>query len=151
MGTGAYLFVVIVGSLAGYLCSAYLTDWLGRKSTLIVFAIFSFVTVWLYTALPISNSAMLVLGFPLGFFASGSFSPFGAFFSELYPTNVRGSGQGFSYNLGRGIGALFPALVGYLGTRISLGHSIAAFSMAAYLLMIVGVMALPETRGRDLN
>lgn len=150
LNTGGYLFVVIFGSLVGYLVSAYLTDALGRKGTLIIFAASSLLVAILYTSVPISNSVMLVLGFPLGFFASGSFSPFGAFFTELFPTRVRGSGQGFSYNAGRGIGALFPTLVGYMSTRISLAHAIATFAAIAYLIMIVGVLALPETKGREL-
>jgi MFS family permease len=94
---------------------------------------------------------MLVLGFPLGFFASGCFSPIGAFFTELFPTAVRGAGQGFSYNLGRGIGGLSPALVGYMSSHISLALAIAMLSAVAYLTMIVGALALPETKGRDLS
>ena len=61
--------------------------------TLVLFAVCSFVTVAAYTYLPISNRIMLVLGFPLGFFASGSFSPMGAFLTELFPSRLRGSGQ----------------------------------------------------------
>jgi hypothetical protein len=75
----------------------------------------------------------------------------GAFFTELFPSNVRGSGQGFSYNIGRGIGALFPALVGYLGNRLSLGRAIAIFAVAAYLIMIFAVLLLPETQGKELQ
>ena len=89
----------------------------------------SLLSVFGYTYLPIGNSAMLFLGFPLGFFASGSFSPIGAFFTELFPTRLRGSGQGFSYNFGRGIGALFPTLVGYLSARLGLGHAISTFAV----------------------
>ena len=70
--------------------------------------------VLLYTQLPLTNEILWVLGFPLGFFASGYFSGIGAFLTELYPTRLRGSGQGFCYNFGRGIGALFPFLVGAL-------------------------------------
>ena len=151
LNTGGYLLVVIVGSFAGYMLSAWLADRLGRKRTLILFAVCSFVTVTAYTYLPISNPIMLVLGFPLGFFASGSFSPIGAFFTELFPSRLRGSGQGFSYNFGRGIGALFPTLVGYLSARISLGRAISAFAVAAYLVMVFAVLLLPETRGKELQ
>jgi len=133
------------------LTSAYLADALGRKKTLILFAVCSFVTVTAYTFLPIGNGVMLVLGFPLGFFASGSFSPVGAFFTELFPSRLRGSGQGFSYNLGRGIGALFPTLVGFLSARLSLGRAIAIFAVAAYLVMIFAVVLLPETKGKELR
>jgi MFS family permease len=151
LNTGGYLLVIILGSFAGYLVSAYLADRIGRKHTLILFAGFSFLTILFYTSLSFANSIVLILGFPLGFFASGSFSPMGAFFTELFPTAVRGSGQGFAYNSGRGVGALFPALVGYLGNRIPLGHAIAIFALAAYALMVLGVLFLPETRGRELN
>ncbi len=151
LNTGGYLFVVIVGSFVGYMISAWLADRLGRKRTLILFAACSFVTVTAYTYLPISNAVMLVLGFPLGFFASGSFSPVGAFFTELFPSRLRGSGQGFSYNFGRGIGALFPTLVGYLSARITLGYAISAFAASAYLVMILAVLLLPETRGKELQ
>ena len=151
LNTGGYLFVVIVGSFVGYMVSAWLADRLGRRRTLILYAVCSFVTVTAYTYLPISNQLMLVLGFPLGFFASGSFSPVGAFFTELFPSRLRGSGQGFSYNFGRAIGALFPTLVGYLSTRIALGHAISMFAVAAYLVMIIAVLLLPETKGKELR
>jgi len=151
LNTGAYLFVVIVGSFVGYLVSAWLADRLGRKRTLVLFAVCSLLAIVAYTYLPISNSGMLLLGFPLGFFASGVFSPIGAFFTELFPSRVRGSGQGFSYNVGRGIGALFPTLVGVLSARMELGHAISMFAVAAYLTMVVAILLLPETRGRELR
>ena len=150
LNTTGYLIVVIVGSFIGYMVSAYLADRIGRKKTLILYAVGSFVTVVAYTYLPISNSVMRVLGFPLGFFASGVFSPIGAFFTELFPSRLRGSGQGFSYNFGRGIGALFPWLVGHL-KGVSLGQAIAIFAAGAYLVMILGTAALPETRGKELH
>jgi MFS family permease len=150
LDTGGYLAVVIAGSFAGYLTAAYLTDRIGRKQTLILFAACSLLTVISYTSAPIGDRVMLILGFPLGFFASGSFSPMGAFFTELFPTPLRASGQGFAYNLGRGAGAIFPTFVGFFSARLSLGTSIAAFAVVAYLAMICGVILLPETRGREL-
>jgi MFS family permease len=148
--TGGYLLVIIAGSFCGYLTGAWLSDRCGRRFTLILFAALAFLTVLFYMVIPIDNTITLLLGFPLGFFSSGSFSPMGAFFTELFPTHLRGSGQGFSYNLGRGVGALFPTLVGYFSNRIQLGIAIAVFAATAYLLMILGVLLLPETRGLEL-
>jgi MFS family permease len=147
---GGNLFVVIAGAFAGYLAGAYSTDRLGRRPTLMLFAALSFLTAMIYTLVPIGSGGALALGFPLGFFPSGSFSPMGSFFTELFPTRYRASGQGFSYNFGRGTGALFPALVGFFSSYVSLGRSITVFAMAAYGLMILGVVLLPETRGREL-
>jgi MFS family permease len=148
--TGAYLMVVIAGSFAGYMTSAHLSDWIGRRWSLALFAIGSLLSVAAYMMLPIGNGATLLLGFPLGFFPSGSFSPMGSFFTELFPTSLRGSGQGFSYNFGRGVGALFPTLVGYFSAHMPLGRAIAVFSVASYVVMVVSVLLLPETQGRDL-
>jgi MFS family permease len=150
LNTGAYLFVVITGAFFGYLTAAYLTDSIGRKRTLILFAACSFFAVIFYAGFPISNHLMLLLGFPLGFFPSGSFSPMGAYFSELFPTSMRASGAGFAYNLGRGAGAVFPTLVGYVSGHTSLGTAITLFGSGAFLVMILGVLFLPETRGRQL-
>ncbi len=148
--TAGYLMVVIAGSFTGYLTSAHLADRIGRRLTLVLFAACAAVTVTLYTVVPISDTTTLLLGFPLGFFPSGSFSPMGAFFTELFPTALRGSGQGFSYNLGRGVGAFFPAMVGFFSVHMKLGQAIAIFAALAYALMVLSVLLLPETQGAEL-
>jgi MFS family permease len=148
--TGAYLLVVIVGSLAGYLTSAHLADRIGRRGTLVLFAAGSFAAIALYMFLPFGDLGRLAMGFPLGFFPSGAFSPMGSFFTELFPTALRGSGQGFSYNFGRAVGALFPTLVGYFSMRLGLGWAIGLFAASAYAVMAAAVLALPETRNRNL-
>jgi MFS family permease len=150
IGTGGYLVVIIVGSFIGYLVSAFLADYLGRRNTFFIFAVGSACIAAFYTFMPISNAAMLVLGFPLGFFVSGNFSGVGAFLTELYPSRVRGSGQGFTYNFGRAVGALFPALVGFMSARMNLGTAIGWFAGIAFVLVVFAVSQLPETRGKEL-
>lgn len=151
LGTGSYLAVIIFGAFCGFLSGAHLADWLGRKLTFFVFAILSATVVCLYVFLPISNSVMLFLGFPLGFCANAMYAPTGAFYAELFPTEVRGTGQGFCYNFGRGVGAFFPALVGVLSTTLSLGSAIGIYTVGAYSLSILALCFLPETRGRDIS
>jgi len=64
---------------------------------------------------------------------------------------VRGSAQGFCYNFGRAVGALFPALVGHLSSTMPLGEVIGYLAAGGYLIVIVACLALPETRGRLLT
>ncbi|MGU9853023.1 MFS transporter [Pseudomonas koreensis] len=151
LGTGGYLAMVIVGSYVGYVISAYLTDLLGRKKNFILFAVGSFTIVLLYTQMPVSNGVMLWLGFPLGFFASGIFSGMGAFLTELFPTRIRGSGQGFCYNIGRALAALFPLLIGLLSQKVPLSVGIGAFAAVSYGVVILAALSLPETRGKQLD
>ena len=151
MGTGGYLAMIIAGSYVGYLCSAWLTDRIGRKPNFILFALGSMAIAFAYTSLPLTNASMLWLGFPLGFFASGIFSGMGAFHTENFPTRVRGSGQGFAYNFGRGVAALNPFFVGVLSATLPLGQSIGVFAVIAYGILIVAALLLPETKGRELT
>ena len=151
LGTGGYLAVIIVGSFIGYLVSAYLTDRIGRRANFILFAVCSLLTVVIYTQLAITDSMMLILGFPLGFFASGIFSGMGAFLTENFPTRVRGSGQGFAYNFGRGIAALNPFFVGLVSASLPLGQSIGVFAGIAYGIVVIAAVLLPETKGRILT
>jgi MFS family permease len=137
--------------LIGYWVAAYLNDFWGRRKTFLLYSIGSLVIAFSYMTIPISNELMLVLGFPLGFFSSGIYSGIGPLFTELYPTEVRGSGQGFCFNFGRGVAAAFPILIGALSTTWGLGGAIGLFSSLAYGLVIVMVLLLPETRGRDLE
>jgi MFS family permease len=146
-----YLAALIIGSFIGYLVGAWLADRIGRRNLFLIFSIGAIAVILLYTQLPLSNEILWLLGFPLGFFASGYFSGVGAFLTELYPTRLRGSGQGFCYNFGRGIGALFPFLVGALSTSTSLANAIAIFAVAAYSVFFLAAFALPETRGRILH
>jgi MFS family permease len=150
VGTGSYLLVLILGAFFGFVSGAYLADGIGRKATFMVSAIASIALTVVYLFAPISNEMILPVGFGLGYVSLMMFSPMGPFMTELYPTAVRGVGQGFCYNAGRGIGALFPAAVGFLAGQFGLGLAIAVFSLGAYGVMIVALLLLPETRGRSL-
>ncbi|MEU4517508.1 MFS transporter [Amycolatopsis sp. NPDC024027] len=146
IGTGGYLAFLITGAFAGYICGGYLTDLMGRKKTFLTFALLSAALIVAYTQIPTgANGLVLVLGFPLGFSMSAIFSGFGAFLAELYPTALRGTGQGFTYNFGRAVGAIFPTVVGFLGA----GGAI-VFGALGYGIAVLALLGLPETRGIEL-
>ncbi len=149
-GRTGYLLMLIVGSLAGYLTSAWLSDVLGRRRNFMLFAGCGALLIFAYTHMPVSGG-MLLIGFPLGFFVLGIFSGMGACFAELFPDEVRGSGQGFCYNTGRAVGAVCPSLIGVWSAHVSLGQSIAGMTIGAYALVVAAAWALPETRGRELG
>src|SRR5579864_1819401 len=151
LDSAGYLAVSIGGAFCGYLAAGFLADRIGRRLTFLVFAIGAGAVAVIYTMISFGNTAMLALGFPLGFFASGVFSAMGPFFTEHFPTRVRGVGQGFAYNIGRATGALFPALVGILSTKTPLGYAIGLFAGLAYATMAVAAFLLPETRGKVLT
>ncbi|MFE4499285.1 MFS transporter [Rhodococcus sp. NPDC056743] len=152
VGTGGYLAILISGAFLGYVSGGILTDKLGRKRTMQLFATLSAVFMVLYTQVPDgANTLIMILGFPLGFCTSAIFSGFGSFLSELYPTAHRGTGQGFTYNFGRAVGAVFPAIVGFLAaSSLGIGGAM-IFGAIGYGIAVLALFGLPETLGRQLN
>ncbi|MCJ0905459.1 MFS transporter [Rhodococcus sp. ARC_M6] len=152
VGTGGYLAILIGGAFLGYVSGGILTDKLGRKRTMQLFATLSAVFMVLYTQVPDgANTLIMILGFPLGFCTSAIFSGFGSFLSELYPTAHRGTGQGFTYNFGRAVGAVFPAIVGFLAaSSLGIGGAM-IFGAIGYGIAVIALFGLPETLGRELT
>ncbi|MFI6349772.1 MFS transporter [Streptomyces sp. NPDC050560] len=151
VNTGGYLAFLITGAFAGYLTGGRLTDTLGRKRNIALFAVLSAAAVIAYTHIPgDANTLLMLLGFPLGFCMSAIFSGFGSYLSELYPSAVRGTGQGFVYNAGRAVGAVFPTLVGFLADSWGVGGAL-VFGALAYAIAVLALFWLPETRGEELR
>jgi MFS family permease len=151
VGTGSYLMVLILGAFCGFVSGAYLSDAIGRRGTFLLSAVGSLVVMLIYMLAPLSNDVILPVGFVLGYINLMMFSPMGPFMTELFPTAVRGVAQGFCYNVGRGIGSIFPVMVGFLADRYGLGNAIVVFSGCGFGLMIVALFLLPETKGRALS
>ncbi len=150
LGTGGYLAVVIVAFITGCFVSAWLQDRIGRRLNVIFFALCCIVMVNLYVFLPIGDTAMLILSFPLGLFSAGIPATLGALFNELYPQGVRGTGVGFCYNFGRIVSAGFPVLIGHMSSSMPLGAALGIDAGVAYGLVVIAALLLPETRGRRI-
>ncbi len=146
-----YFGVIVGGSLFGYMTGAWLGDVAGRRTTLAAFAVGAALTVLASTALPVNDAALLVLSFPLGFFALGMFSAIGPVLTELFPTEMRGAGLGFCYNVGRGLAGGAPILIGLNIQKAGLAHAIGLYATSAYVLVLLATAVIPETRGRDLT
>ncbi|NWB49308.1 MFS transporter [Pseudomonas gingeri] len=151
LSSGGYLAVIIVAFWFGCVVSGLLLDRIGRRKNIILFAFCCVITVQCYLFLPLSNTQMLFLGFPLGFFAAGIPASLGSFFNELYPADVRGAGVGFCYNFGRVLSAVFPFMVGHMSESMSLGSAIGIDAGIAYGVAVLAALALPETKGRNLQ
>jgi len=96
--------------------------------------------------------ALMLLGPLLGYFGTGYFSMFGAFIAELFPTRVRATAQGTTYNIGRMAGAAGPFTIGALAAMPDVGLGLALASTSAFfLLAAVLVFTLPDRSGEALE
>ena len=93
---------------------------------------------------------LLTLGPLVAFFGTGHFSGFGAIVSEIFPTEIRATAMGASYNIGRGTSAAAPFIVGLLAHKFGLGPSFLVLAGAFLAGAMLGA-ALPETKGKELE
>ena len=73
------------------------------------------------SVVPVGDTGLLLLGIPLNAAILMKFAPMGPFMTELYPTDIRGTGQGFCYNAGRAIGSVFMTAIGFATAVMPLG------------------------------
>jgi MFS family permease len=143
-----YLLALISGCFVGYVAGGLFSDKFGRRPVFLFFSAAAAVAVYAYTHLPLTDAEILILGFPLGFFAVGYYSALMACLNEMYPTRIRGAGVGFTYNAGRAIGGLFPFLVGALAATTTLSSAINIFALVSYgLVFCTALFLLRETKG----
>jgi len=140
-----------VGSFIGQVGFAYLNDSFGRRFTAIAFCIFSASITACYLFVPMDPWMLALLGFPVGMGINGAFAGIGPMLSELFPTEIRTTCMGFSYNVGKSLGAMSVALVGAVAERMGMVGSIALFCFVGYFCALLALTFLPETRGRDLS
>ena len=142
------VFVNQIGMWFGYVTFGFISDAAGRKRAYVAYLLLAAVSVWAYTSTR-NPWVLLVLGPITAFFATGYYSGFGAVTAELYPTAVRATAQGFTYNLGRIASAAAPWFVG----DFAKAHGYpAALSLAAtaFLLAAAFWIFIPETKGRAI-
>jgi len=145
----AFVIAMQVGMWFGYVTFGFVSDAIGRKRAYVIYVIAAAVLLPLYGVVhqPI---VLLLLGPFVAFFGTGYFTGFGPLTAEIYPTAIRATAQGFTYNVGRIASAVAPFLVGSLAQVGGFGLAF-GITGAAFLGAAVAWIWIPETRGRVLD
>ncbi len=144
-----WLLAMGVGKWLGYALFGFFADAVGRRRAYVVYLTAAAILVPLFGSAQDPQS-LLILGPLVAFFGTGFFSGFSALAAELFPTAVRATAMGLSYNVGRGISAIAPAFIGWLAQSYGLGSAF-FFLAGAFLAGAVLALALPDTQGRTLD
>lgn len=145
-----YLAINIFGSFCGPVIFGLIADRIGRRPAFLTYLVLQAINVVIFTQAPLGIATTVVLGFFLGLFQAGIASGIMPTFSELFPTDIRATGAGFSLSAGRGIGSVIPASVGFLSTGIGLGNAMAIGAVTGYAIALVILIFLPKRDGVDL-
>jgi len=93
----------------------------------------------------------LLLGFAVyGFFIQGIFSWTAVWLPELFPTRMRATAAGFIFNTPRLISAIAPLIAGSLIVGLGGYGKTATIIGMFYILGLITVPFLPETKGKPL-
>jgi MFS family permease len=146
--TSLWVILMQVGMWFGYVTFGFISDRFGRRRTFVGYLLMAALLVPIFGAAR-DPVVLMLLGPPLAFFGTGYFVGFGVITAELFPTHIRATAQGLTYNSGRALSAVAPYAVGMLAGRVGLGEAFALVS-AAFLVAALVVGLLPETRGREI-
>jgi MFS family permease len=144
----AFVAAMQVGMWFGYVTFGYASDRVGRRRAYVTYLIAAAVLLLVYVSVSVPL-VLLLLGPFVAFFGTGYFSGFAAVTAEIYPTAIRATAQGLTYNIGRIASAIAPFAVGTLSQTYGFGLALSICS-AAFLAAALCWLAIPETRGRAL-
>lgn len=140
---GIFFTALNVGMFIGYNIFGYLSDVFGTKKMILISFAGLVVTLPIYML--VENKILLFAMGPLyGFFIVFA-GLFGSYFAELFPTRIRSTGSGFCFNIGRGLAAFAPFLLGFISSSYSLAFGIGLCAVF-YLLAGVSIALIPSVK-----
>jgi SHS family sialic acid transporter-like MFS transporter len=144
--------LISAGAIFGGFAGALGAERIGRRPAFVALCVLSLGTcTWLFRGIGAYGGAFLALSFAIGAFTAAFYGWMPLYLPELFPTRVRATAQGISYNFGRilaGFGALGAGqLVSfYHGDYARMGATITL----VYLVGVGLIWAAPETKGKPL-
>jgi MFS family permease len=139
---------VVIASVA----TGHLSTFIGRKSAFVWVGLIRLVALpALFLLLPTAQSITVVGVYAVILSALGSagYAPILIFLNERFPTAIRATGTGLSWNIGFAIGGMMPTAVSLVSkTASQLPMTLAIFVGAISVIFLVGAFIVPETRGK---
>ncbi len=144
-------FLVVLnlcGMWPGYILFGYVADKFGRKRSMVLYLFLAAVSVPFFASAR-HPAWILVTACLTAFFGTGFFTGSAIIGSECFPTPIRATALGVSYNTARGLSAFAPFVIGTLGEHYGLSFSFYACGIA-FLLASITALWVPETKGAEL-
>jgi MFS transporter, MHS family, proline/betaine transporter len=144
MGASVIAFVsaILIGALS---------ERIGRKPTFLAVGVCALVLLpmcYLGLAKATDTSQVAIYALAIAFIGNAGYAPVLIFLNERFPTALRASGTGLSWNIGFALGGMMPTLVSLASAGTAqIPMSLAVFSAAIFVVYLIGALVIPETRG----
>jgi len=142
---------VSIAGLVGAMLTGHISQFVGRKPIFLITGVLRLIAYPCLFLLMANTSDIVLLavyGMCLAYITNASYSPLQVFLNERFPTEIRATGTGLSWNIGFAVGGTLPALVPLVaGSASKLPVTLACFSVAVSVIFLIGAILVPETRG----
>jgi MHS family proline/betaine transporter-like MFS transporter len=151
----AAAFILMAASVSAFIASVLvgmLSDRIGRKKTFLMTGVMAIVLLplcYLGMAKTTDLTQIVLYALALTFIGNAGYAPVLIFLNERFPTALRASGTGLSWNFGFALGGMMPTFVSLASpTTADIPVSLAVFVAGAYLIYLIGSVIIPESKGR---
>jgi MHS family proline/betaine transporter-like MFS transporter len=138
----AFVSAILVGELS---------EKIGRKPTFLAVGVCALVLLpmcYLGLAKATDTSQVTIYALAIAFIGNAGYAPVLIFLNERFPTALRASGTGLSWNIGFALGGMMPTVVSLASTGTAqIPMSLAIFSAAIFVVYLIGGLIIPETKG----
>jgi MHS family proline/betaine transporter-like MFS transporter len=128
-----------------------LSDVIGRKKTFIVSGLCMIVLLplcYLGMAAATDTAVITAYAMAISYLGNAGYAPILIFLNERFPTEIRASGTGLSWNIGFALGGMMPTFVSLsAGSVANIPMALAIFAVVILAIYLVGALLVPETKG----
>ncbi|WP_245739884.1 MFS transporter [Thermoflavimicrobium dichotomicum] len=143
---GASVAAIIASMLVGSL-----SDFIGRKKTFLIMGGISLVVLpFLYLGMASATTVPSITAYALAlsFLGNAAYAPILIFLNERFPTAIRSTGTGLSWNMGFAVGGMMPTFVSLAsGATQNIPLTLTYFAAGVFVLYLIGSLIIPETKG----
>jgi MHS family proline/betaine transporter-like MFS transporter len=145
------LIVSSIVTIISALLFGHLSELIGRKKTFLLAGVMNIIGLpYFYLALGDSVTTMSIYLNTMGlaFLGNAAYAPALIFLNERFPTSIRSTGTGLSWNMGFAIGGMMPTFVTLSSGSIdNIPHTLMIFSICIFFVYLIGALIVPETKG----
>ena len=149
---GFILMLASIGVIVASIATGHLSTFIGRKKTFVWVGILRLILLPAIALLMPGVTDAVTLGFYVIVFSmlgSMGYAPILIFLNERFPTTIRATGTGLSWNIGFAIGGVLPTFVSLASPMpTDVPMSLALFLGAISVIFLIGALIVPETIGK---